>query len=189
MINKISRCRLTRHVWSCMTDACLYLESQINLRFLCLAAITSLLIVKRQTFDLFWPFGLFTHLWSHWSFLLFLAHFCLFQPFLPYQPLLVFSAFLNFCPFMISLALLALFSLFGPSWLFWPYLSFPAKSSFQSLNWPHLEFSTLFDSDESEPSWLEPELELKDFQLGSARLVAFSPSARNRKWAKNEPKF
>ena len=24
-------------------------------------------------------------------------------------------------------------------------------------------------SDESEPSWLEPELELKDFQLGSAR--------------------
>ena len=27
----------------------------------------------------------------------------------------------------------------------------------------------LFSSDESEPSWLEPELELKDFQLGSAR--------------------
>ena len=26
------------------------------------------------------------------------------------------------------------------------------------------------NSDESEPSWLEPELELKDFQLGSARL-------------------
>jgi hypothetical protein len=32
-------------------------------------------------------------------------------------------------------------------------------------------------SDESEPSWLEPELELKDFQLGSARLVTFFPSA------------
>ena len=44
-------------------------------------------------------------------------------------------------------------------------------------------------SDESELSWLEPELELKDFQLGSARLVVFSPSARNRKSAKNEPKF
>ena len=27
----------------------------------------------------------------------------------------------------------------------------------------------LYISDESEPSWLEPELELKDFQLGSAR--------------------
>ena len=25
-------------------------------------------------------------------------------------------------------------------------------------------------SDKSEPSWLEPELKLKDFQLGSARL-------------------
>jgi hypothetical protein len=25
------------------------------------------------------------------------------------------------------------------------------------------------NSDESEPSWLEPQLELKDFQLGSAR--------------------
>ena len=44
-------------------------------------------------------------------------------------------------------------------------------------------------SDGSEPSWLEPELELKDFQLGSARLVAFSSSARNRKLAENEPKF
>ena len=44
-------------------------------------------------------------------------------------------------------------------------------------------------SDEFEPSWLEPELELKDFQLGSARLVTFFPSARNRKSAKNEPKF
>ena len=39
-------------------------------------------------------------------------------------------------------------------------------------------------SDESEPIWLEPELELKDFQLGMAWLVTFSPSARNR----NEPK-
>ena len=44
-------------------------------------------------------------------------------------------------------------------------------------------------SDESEPSWLEPELELKDFQLGSAQLVTFFPSAGNQKLAKNEPKF
>ena len=44
-------------------------------------------------------------------------------------------------------------------------------------------------SDESEPSWLKPELELKDFQLGSARLVTFFPSARNRKSAENELKF
>ena len=29
------------------------------------------------------------------------------------------------------------------------------------------EHQTLATSDESEPSWLEPELELKDFQLGS----------------------
>ena len=34
-------------------------------------------------------------------------------------------------------------------------------------------------SDGSEPSWLEPGLELKDFKLGLARLVAFFPSARN----------
>ena len=34
-------------------------------------------------------------------------------------------------------------------------------------------------SDESEPSWLEPELEL----------VTFFPSARNQKLAENEPKF
>ena len=33
---------------------------------------------------------------------------------------------------------------------------------------------TLDGSDESEPSWLEPELELNNFQLGSARLVTFS---------------
>ena len=38
----------------------------------------------------------------------------------------------------------------------------------------------LFSSDESEPSWLEQELELKEFQLGLARLVAFFSSARNR---------
>jgi hypothetical protein len=44
-------------------------------------------------------------------------------------------------------------------------------------------------SDESKPSWLEPELELKDFQLSSAWLVTFFPSAQNRKLAKNEPKF
>ena len=50
----------------------------------------------------------------------------------------------------------------------------------------------------SENSWeggvvmyvvVETELELKDFQLGSARLVTFFPSAQNRKSAKNEPKF
>ena len=38
-------------------------------------------------------------------------------------------------------------------------------------------------SDESEPSWLMPQLELKDFQLGLAQLVTFFPSA------KNKPKF
>ena len=47
----------------------------------------------------------------------------------------------------------------------------------------------LVTSDKSEPSWLEPQLELKDFQLGSAQLVTFFPSARNKKSAKNEPKF
>ena len=41
--------------------------------------------------------------------------------------------------------------------------------------------------DESEPSWLEPLLELKDFQLGSVRLVAFFNSAR--KLVEKEPKF
>ena len=30
-------------------------------------------------------------------------------------------------------------------------------------------YALVHSSDESEPSWLEPELELKDFQLGSAR--------------------
>ena len=44
-------------------------------------------------------------------------------------------------------------------------------------------------SDESEPSWLEPELELKDFQLGSARLVAFFSSARNQKLAETSRNF
>ena len=46
-------------------------------------------------------------------------------------------------------------------------------------------------SDETEPSWLEPELKLKDFELGSssARLVTFFSSARNPKSAENEPKF
>ena len=42
-------------------------------------------------------------------------------------------------------------------------------------------------SDESEPSWLEPELELKDFQLGSARdLFRFSSKL---KIVQNELKF
>jgi hypothetical protein len=42
-------------------------------------------------------------------------------------------------------------------------------------------------SDESEPSWLEPELELKDFQLGSARdLFPFSSKSKiGRKRAEN----
>ena len=44
-------------------------------------------------------------------------------------------------------------------------------------------------SDESEPSWLEPELELKDFWLGSALLVTFFTSARNQNSAENELKF
>ena len=52
-----------------------------------------------------------------------------------------------------------------------------------------LNFGKVFGSDESELSWLEPELELKEIQLGSARLVTFSPSARNQKLAQNEPKF
>ena len=50
-------------------------------------------------------------------------------------------------------------------------------------------FKYLITSDESEPSWLEPELELKDFQLGSARLVTFFDSARMQKLAKKEPKM
>ena len=45
----------------------------------------------------------------------------------------------------------------------------------------------LNSSDESEPSWLEPELELKDFQLGSARgLFLFSSKSII---GRNEPKF
>ena len=39
----------------------------------------------------------------------------------------------------------------------------------------------IFTSDEPEPSSLEPWLELKDFQLGSAWLVTFFSSARNQK--------
>ena len=37
----------------------------------------------------------------------------------------------------------------------------------------NMDFS-LVSSDESEPSWLEPGLELNNFQLGSAQLVTFS---------------
>ena len=56
-----------------------------------------------------------------------------------------------------------------------PILSHPITSDFGDyLGPPYLS-----TSDESEPSWLEPELELKDFQLGSARLVTFLTSARN----------
>jgi hypothetical protein len=47
----------------------------------------------------------------------------------------------------------------------------------------------LSTSNEPEPSWLEPKLELKDFQLGSARLVTLFTAARRRKLAKNEPKI
>ena len=36
------------------------------------------------------------------------------------------------------------------------------------------QFSNPIISDEPEPSWLEPGLELNNFQLGSARLVTFS---------------
>ena len=34
--------------------------------------------------------------------------------------------------------------------------------------------SKVFNSDEPEPSWLEPGLKLNNFQLSSARLVTFS---------------
>ena len=46
-------------------------------------------------------------------------------------------------------------------------------------------------SDETEPSWLEPELKLKDFELGSssARLVTFFSSARKQKSAKTSRNF
>ena len=38
---------------------------------------------------------------------------------------------------------------------------------------------TIYTSDEPEPSWLEPQLELKDFQLGSARdLFPFSSKSK-----------
>ena len=45
----------------------------------------------------------------------------------------------------------------------------------------------LFTSDESEPSWLEPKLELKDFQLRLA--CGFFHSARNRKSAETSRNF
>ena len=45
------------------------------------------------------------------------------------------------------------------------------------------------NSDESEQSWLKPELELKNFQLGSVRLVAFLPLARELKIGQNKPIF
>ena len=51
----------------------------------------------------------------------------------------------------------------------------------------HNSAHVLHTSDESEPSWLEPQLELKDFQLGSARdLFYFSSKS---KIGQNEPKF
>ena len=44
-------------------------------------------------------------------------------------------------------------------------------------------------SDESEPSWLKPQLELNNFLLGSSQLLTFFPSVRNPKLAENELKF
>jgi hypothetical protein len=35
------------------------------------------------------------------------------------------------------------------------------------FEWKWAELAVLISSDESEPSWLEPQLELKDFWLGS----------------------
>ena len=45
----------------------------------------------------------------------------------------------------------------------------------------------LLTSDEPELSWLEPQLELKDFQLGTAR--GFFHLARKQKSAENQSKF
>ena len=40
-----------------------------------------------------------------------------------------------------------------------------------------------------EPSWLEPKLELKDFKLGSARIVTFLLQLGIENWLKNELRF
>ena len=52
-----------------------------------------------------------------------------------------------------------------------------------------LKFVTiyLFGSDESKPSWLEPKLELKDFQLGS--VCDLFPFSSKSKIGRNELKF
>ena len=55
--------------------------------------------------------------------------------------------------------------------------------------WMYIILPDVPISDESEPSWLEPELKRKNFQLDSAWLVTFFPAARNQKLAKNEQKF
>ena len=80
-----------------------------------------------------------------------------------------------------------------------PLLNFETTCKIWNLHCTEMRFASFLSggfapmevtvSDESEPSWLEPELELKDFQLGSARLVTFFPSAWNQKSAENEPKF
>ena len=44
--------------------------------------------------------------------------------------------------------------------------------------------TVVFTSDDSEPSWLEPELELKDFQLGLVGSWPFQPQLG----IKNQPK-
>ena len=49
---------------------------------------------------------------------------------------------------------------------------FLPQINFQIIMW-------ISTSDESEPSWLEPGLELNNFQLGSARLVNFSAQLEN----------
>ena len=42
----------------------------------------------------------------------------------------------------------------------------------------------IFTSDESEPSWHEPQLELQDFQLGMAWLVTFLLQLETENWPK-----
>ena len=60
------------------------------------------------------------------------------------------------------------------------------------LLWPKESTACDFmvnSSDESEPNWLEPQLELKDFQLGSAQLVIYSCQLKNQKSAKTSQNF
>ena len=52
--------------------------------------------------------------------------------------------------------------------------------------WDFVDLRIVYSSDKSEPSWLEPELKLKDFQLGSTRdlFPLSSKSKIGRKQAK-----